>query len=105
MYDLTNANMNGLEDISENEMIEMQKHAQSIANMLEVALISKQIPTGGIYWRAAKILSKVDNYLDKHEDDNALFLRETHGVLTDTALLDELRELAGIEPVAKQYSQ
>lgn len=101
MYDLTDANMNGIEDISENEIIEMQKCAQSIANMLEIALTSKQIPTGSIYWRAAKILSITDNYLDKHENDHAMFLRETHGVLADTALLDELRDLAGIEPVAK----
>lgn len=97
MYDLTDANMDGLEDISENEMIEMQKHAQSIANILEVALTSKQIPAGSIYWRAAKILSTVDNYLNKYDDENAVFLRETHGVLVDTVLLDDLQKLAGDE--------
>lgn len=101
MYDLTDANMDGLEDISEKQLIEMQMYAQSIANTLKVALVTKQISTGSIYWRAAKILSITDNYLDKHEGDHAVFLRETHGVLADTALLDELRDLAGIEPVAK----
>lgn len=90
MYDLKDSNMNGLEDISEKEMIEMQNHAQSIANMLEIALKTKKIPTGGIYWRAAKILSTTSNYLDKHEGDNAAHIRDSHGVLVDVELLNAL---------------
>lgn len=93
MHDLKNANMNGLEDISEQEMIDIQKYAQSIANMIEVALETKSIPTGGIYWRAAKILSTCDNYLNAHEDiEHANFIRKTHGVLADAELLDMLSE-------------
>lgn len=91
MHDLKNANMNGLEDISEKEMIEVQKYAQSIANMMEVALETKSIPTGGMYWRTAKILSVLDNYLSKHEgEEHSEFIRNTHGVLIDAELLNGL---------------
>lgn len=104
MHDLTNANMDGIEDISEREIEEMRGYAQSIANMLEVVMVSKSIPTGSIYWRAAKILSKMDNYLDKHEGDHANVLRSDQGVLVDAELLDHLQGV-NIEPVTKPHSR
>lgn len=105
MHSLINANMDGIEDISEREIDEMRGYAQSIANMLEVVMVNKSIPTGSIYWRAAKILSKMDNYLDKHEGDHAIVLRKDQGVLVDAELLDHLQGTGGVEPVAKRHSQ
>lgn len=91
MHDLKNANMDGLEDISLQEMTDIQKYAQSIANMMEVAIETKSIPTGGMYWRTAKILSVLDNYLSKHEgEEHASFIRNQHGVLADIELLNGL---------------
>ena len=96
MHDLTIANMDGIQDISKKEIEEMRGYAQSIANMLEVAVERRSIPTGSIYWRTAKILSKMDNYLNKHEGDHAVVLRNQFGVLVDTDLLDELKAAAGM---------
>ena len=90
MYDLANKNTDGISDMSFEEVEKIREYAQAIANMAEVTLKSKKIPTGSMYWRAAQILHILDNCLDMHEGDNAKSLKDQHGVLIGTDLLELL---------------
>ena len=100
-------NFQNQNEITQDELDQIIKLSGQIASRAKQARDNNELMLGGIYWRAAKILSAADNYLDIYEDEShAETLRESHGVLADyDAVQQVLAELEHLGILPNNWEQ